>query len=212
MARNFLSGRARPWRALAPAALVLLAVALPSAGHAVGDVRDTHGDSLSDFDLRAGRLSPTAAQRAGVRRLRASATWNAFGTPSTLIRYRGSLGRVQGRTAAVAARRWLAANAGLFRLGSVSELRLGPTAPLGRRGRAVIFRQVAGRRPLLNDGLATVALRQAAPGAWNVIFVSSSLTPNLRVAGRATIGADQAWMRAARNVGHKVSDLLGQDG
>ena len=208
MARNFLGGRARPWRALAPAALILLAVALPSAGHAVGDVRDTNGDRLSDFDLRAGKLSPTAAQRADVRRLRASATWNAFGTPRTLIRHRGSLGRVQGRTAAVAARRWLAANSALFRLDSVSGLRLGPTAPLGRRGRAVIFRQVAGGTPLLNDGLATIALRRAAPGSWNVIFVSSSLTPNLRVSGRAAIGADQAWLRAARSVGHKVSDLL----
>jgi extracellular elastinolytic metalloproteinase len=209
MARNFLGGRACLWRAVAPVALILLAVGLPSAGFAVADVRDSHRDSVSNFDLRAGKLSPTAAQRATVKHLRASATWNRFGTPSTLIRHRGSLARVQGRSAAEAARRWFAANSTLFRLSSVAGLRLGPTAPLGRRGRAVTFRQVADGTPFLNDGLVTVALRRGkAAGSWNVIFVSSSLTPNLRVAGRSAIGADQAWLRAARSVGHKVSDIL----
>jgi hypothetical protein len=73
----------------------------------------------------------------------------------------------------------------------------------------VIFRQVVAGGTFLNDGLVTVALRRGkAARSWTVVFVSSSLTPNLRVAGRAALGAEQAWLRAARSVGHRVRDVL----
>lgn len=206
MARNCPGDRARLWRAFTPVALILLAVALPSAGHAVGDVHDAQQTELSDLDVRSGAVSPTAAQRAVVRRLRAAATWNSFGTPSTLIRHRGSLGRVRG-TARVAARRWLAAHRGLFRLDSLGSLAQGQVAPLGRAGRAVTFRQRAGSKPLLDGGLVTVAVRRTRSGAWNVVFVSSSLAGTQRVAGSPTISPTAAWLRAARSVGHRVSDV-----
>ena len=194
------------WRVIAPLAFVALAAVLPSAGLAVADVRDSHRQALANFDLRAGKVAPTAGQRARVRRLGASATWNSFGTPSTLIRHRGHLGRVSGRTAAAAARQWLDANAALFRLRSSAALSLRTSAPLGRAARAVTFRQTASAAPLLNDGYVTVALRKAGR-AWKVVFVSSSLTGDLRQTGRATLGARQAWVRAARSVGHRVRDV-----
>ena len=147
-----------------------------------------------------------------VRTLRATATWSRFGTPSTLIRHRGSLGRVNG-TAAAAARRWLAAHRVLFRLDSAARLGRGQIASLGRKGRAVTFRQRVGSSPLLDGGLVTVALRRAKPGSWNVVFVSSSLAGRLQVAGSRRIEAKDAWRRAARSVGHSVSgvDSLRED-
>ena len=195
------------WRVIAPVAFAALAAVLPSAGLAVADVRDSHGQALANFDLRVGKVAPTAGQRALVRKLGASATWNSFGTPSTLIKYRGQLGRVSGSTAAAAARRWLDANASLFRLRSTAGLQLVASAPLGRAARAVTFRQTARGATLLCDGLVTVALRKAGR-SWKVVFVSSSMTGRLGQSGRPVLGARQAWLRAARSVGHKVSSTL----
>jgi hypothetical protein len=208
MARQFLGGRAGVFRRLlATAALVLVAAALPSAGQAVGDVRDDHNATRHDFDLRSGKTAPTAAQRAIVRRLGAAATWNSFGTPSTLIRHRGSLGRVEGRTARTAARSWLGAHRALFRLGSVAELRTVAVAPIGRAGRAVTFRQRAGSAPLLDGGLVTVALRRDAARKWRVVFVSSSSTGTQRVSSGRRLTATEAWRLAARSVGHDVGSV-----
>jgi hypothetical protein len=208
MARHSLGGRAGAFRRLlAAAALVLVAAALPSAGLAVGDVRDDHHATKHDFDLRSGKLAPTGAQRAIVRRLGAAATWNSFGTPSTLIRHRGSLGRVHGRTAQTAARSWLGAHRALFRLRSASALRAVAVAPLGRAGRAVTFRQRAGSAPLLDGGLVTVALRRAAARSWRVVFVSSSLAGTQRVSSGRRLTATEAWRVAARSVGHDVGSV-----
>ena len=206
MAREAPGGRSRVLpRVLTAASLVLLAAAIPSAGFAVGDARDDQYRT-ADFDLRSGKIAPSAAQRAMVRRLHANATWSSFGTPSTLIRHRGHLGRVNG-TATAAARRWLAAHRGLFRLDSAAELGRGQVAALGRNGRAVTFRQRAGSSPLLDGGLVTVALRRAKAGSWNVVFVSSSLAGRLQIAGSRRIDAKDAWRRAARSVGHTVSGV-----
>jgi extracellular elastinolytic metalloproteinase len=206
MARQAPGGRSRGLvRVLTAASLVLLAAAVPSAGLAVGDVRDDHYRT-ADFDLRTGKIAPSSAQRAMVRRLRASATWSRFGTPSTLIRHRGHLGRVNG-TATAAARRWLAAHRGLFRLDSAAGLGRGQVSALGRNGRALTFRQLAGSSPLLDGGLVTVALRRVKAGSWNVVFVSSSLAGRLQIAGSRRIDAKDAWRRAARSVGHDVSGV-----
>ena len=61
MARTCPGGRARLWRVVTPVALILLAVALPSAGHAVGDVRDAQHQELSDLDARVTSLAVLGA-------------------------------------------------------------------------------------------------------------------------------------------------------
>jgi hypothetical protein len=196
------------WRVLAPAALLLLAALVPSAGYAVANVRD--GVGLADFDARAGAVAPSALQKAAVKRLGAAATWNRFGTPQTLFRARGSLSKaIHTTSAAAAARRWVAANKSLYRLRSTSGLRVALKAPLGRDGRAITFRQRARSAALLQDGYLTVALRRAGK-AWRVVYASSSLSGNTARAGRASLRPTQAWLRAVRSVGRDVSSLTVQ--
>jgi hypothetical protein len=110
-------------QALLRAVLAAAAVALVLAGPSFGVRQATpskHGN-LRDF-VRSGALQkPTAAQRAAVRALHARATWNNYGTPSTLMRPRGFLSKqARGATATVAARAWLAKHKVIFRLDSVS--------------------------------------------------------------------------------------------
>lgn len=44
------------WRVVAPLFLLLLAAVIPSAGYAVGDVREAHGEGFTDFDTRTGQV------------------------------------------------------------------------------------------------------------------------------------------------------------
>src|SRR3954447_12946777 len=94
------------------AALALCAPAALGAGHLDGVGRD----ALPDFDARTGSIAPTAAQKTAVSRLKATVTWNRFGTPHTRSRRNGFLATAQGASAEAAARSFLAANAALFRL------------------------------------------------------------------------------------------------
>jgi extracellular elastinolytic metalloproteinase len=193
-----------PWRLVAPLALLLLAVTVPSAGLAVANTRDAHGEELSDFDARAGKVAPTAAQKAEVRRLRAAVTWNRFGTPASLIRYRGRLGTGVKGTAGAAARTWLLQHRGLFRLRSAAGLRYWQTHGLGSRGRVVLLRQTFRGLAAMPDGLVAVTLRREGSG-WAVVHVSSSLTGDSRLSGRARLSPREAVYRAARNVGDATS-------
>src|SRR6185369_11326719 len=69
-------------------AVTMIAVMLAGASSAFAQARilDVH-QGLADFDSRTARVAPTAAQRAMVTSLGARATWNAFGTPLSLIKY-----------------------------------------------------------------------------------------------------------------------------
>jgi hypothetical protein len=178
-------GGARLKRSLLyPAALLVLAATIPSASFAVADIREAGGD-LSDFDARRGTVAPTAGQRAVVRALHASATWNRFGTPQSLIRYGGQLARgVRGKTAAAAARNWLSANRALFRLRSTAGLELRLSNPLGRSARALTFRQRIGGLPAAEGGLVNVALVKAKRG-WNITYVASTISPDVSLLGPA---------------------------
>src|SRR5215210_650808 len=185
---------------LAALAVLALAVAIPSSGLAVANIPEVHGHGAEDFDARTGRSAPTAVQKALVRRLGATATWNRFGTPQTLMRRKGYLATgVAGRTAAGAARAWLSANKGIFRLRSTAGLRAGRTMPLGKVGRAVTFRQRVGRVSVLPEGLVTVALRKGAAG-WRIVSVSSSLVGESALAGSARLSPRAAVYRAAVDV------------
>jgi extracellular elastinolytic metalloproteinase len=192
-------------KTLLPVALLALAASIPSASFAVADVRDAHDHELTDFDARRGTVAPTAAQRALVRDLRASVSWNRFGTPQSLIRYGRHLARgVPGKTAAAAASRWIAANRGIFRLRSTAGLELRLNSPLGRRGRVLTYVQRIGGLSAAEGGMLTVVVRRANRG-WNVTYVSSTVTPDTTVAGRVRLSARDALVRAARNAGLKIS-------
>ena len=69
-------------------AVTMIAVMLAGASSAFAQAKilSVH-DGLADFDSRTARVAPTAAQRAMVTSLGARATWNAFGTPQSLIKY-----------------------------------------------------------------------------------------------------------------------------
>jgi hypothetical protein len=140
----------------------------------------------SAFDSRTGRLDPTAAQRELVRDMRARAQWNHFGTPSSIVRHGGYLdGSVAGSTAVAAARNWLGANRGLFRLSSIEGLELEADSRLRQSaGHAVSFRQTFGGLETSDGGLVTIGLTRG-PAGWRVAYASSTITGDERIAGGA---------------------------
>jgi hypothetical protein len=140
-----------------------------------------------------------------VRDLRASVTWNRFGTPGSLIRYGRHLAYgVEGKTAVAAARNWLAANRGLFRLRSTAGLELRLANTLGSRGRVLTFRQRLGGLPAAEGGLLNVVLRRNQ-GRWNVTYVASTITPDTTLLGPVRLSAREALVRAAKNARLEVS-------
>ena len=128
-------------RAVLAAVAAMLVFAGPSFG-VRGSASSAHG-SLRDFSKATATSRPTAAQRAAVKALHAKATWNSYGTASTLMRPGGYLTKqASGATAPVAARSWLAKHKVIFRLDSVRGLRLVADSKLtGGRGHAVTFQQ-----------------------------------------------------------------------
>jgi hypothetical protein len=162
------------WVALVTA---LGALALPASALAVAQIHQ-HDDGLRDYDARSGAIAPTDAQRSAVRRLRATVTWNRFGTPATLSRRGKYLTKnVRGKNAALAARSWLERNKALFRLSSTAGLGLVQDSRLPfSRGHAVHFRQVFDGLEAVDGGLITIGLTGPAKGRWKVAYVSSSLT------------------------------------
>ena len=192
-------------RAVLAAAAVTLVLAGPSFG--VRAVPSSHGN-LRDFARSGALQKPSAAQRAAVRALHARATWNSYGTPSTLMRRGGFLTtRAAGGTAVIAARAWLAKHRVIFRLDSVRGLRLAADSRLtGSAGHSVTFQQAFGGLKLVNgEGLVTVSLKQGKAHRWRIGFVSSTVLGNLRLKGAAKLSAAQAWVHAAGNVGLKSS-------
>ncbi|HEY7017437.1 MAG TPA: M36 family metallopeptidase [Gaiellaceae bacterium] len=195
-------------RAVLAASAVMLVFAGPSFG--VRQATPSKHGNLRDF-ARSGALSkPTAAQRAAVRALHAKATWNRFGTPSTLMRPRGFLSKkATGSTATIAARAWLAKHRVIFRLDSVRSLRVVADSKLSTgAGHAVTFQQAFGNLKVLNgQGIVTVGLKQAKH-RWKVAYVSSTLVGSLHLKGAAKISAAQAWVHAAGNLGLKSASIV----
>jgi extracellular elastinolytic metalloproteinase len=150
----------------------------------------------ADVDRRAGQRAPTGAQLAAVDRIGAEVRWNDFGTPRSLIRYGGYLATGLPDDPVDAARTWLRQNRGLFRLSvtAIERLEVLRVAPIGG-GHAVLLRQRFGGLPAAAGGLVTLGVDQG-----NVAFVSSSLAAG-RSVPTATLGIEQGFVRAARNVG-----------
>jgi extracellular elastinolytic metalloproteinase len=206
---NVSKMRRRGFRAaLVPAAVATLALsALASAGASGapgGQEPDPgfQGENAQhrDFDSRAGRQAPTAAQSALVAK-EAVVRWNDFGTPHSLVKHGGYLAGGLGRDELRAARDWIAANRGLFGLsaGAVSRLELVNSASIGS-GRAVLLRQRFGGLQARLGGLLVIGVVDG-----KVAYVSSSLTGDEALASSPTLSAKDAYVRAAGNVGRTVA-------
>jgi extracellular elastinolytic metalloproteinase len=195
-------------QALLRAVLAVAAVTLVLAGPSLGVRQATpskHG-SLRDFARSGALQKPSAAQRAAVRALHARATWNSYGTPATLMRPGGFLSKqTRGATATAAARAWLAKHKVIFRLGSISGLRVVADSKLtGAAGHAVTFQQAFKNLKVVNGaGLATVSLKAVKAGTWRVAFVSSTILGTVHLKGSASLSPAQAWVHAAGNLGLK---------
>jgi extracellular elastinolytic metalloproteinase len=180
------------------------ALALPAAAFGNAKIVDDGAHGLNDVDVRVGKVAPTAAQKAAAKRLRAKVAWNRFGTPETISKRGKYLAKgIRGKTAPEAARRWLHRNRALFGLRSTSGLELAGDSPMASsRGHAVNFRQVANGVETAEGGLITIGItRTKKSKRWNVAYVSSSITRNTAVDGRAKLSGVQAWLRAAGSVG-----------
>ena len=179
---------------------VLMVVASPAA--AVGDHRDA-GNGRADFDARTGNVAPTSEQLSAVSSLGATARWNSFGTPQSLIKHGGYLATGLTGSAGEAARAFLSQNAALFKLSaaSVADLELvNDVALTGSDGHAVLFRQRFGGLPAGQDGLINVGVVNG-----NIAYVSSSSAGDRAAPGAATLSAAEAFVRAAADVGRTVS-------
>ena len=188
------------WRAIFAFAFAALLFLAPSS---------VLGQVLGDFDARTGTVAPNSTQLGIVSGLGATATWNQFGTPGSLINYNGYLATgLQGPDAAAVARNWVSANKALFRLSSTDGLIVINDAQLAQSDAyAVNFRQQFGSLMAAEDGLLTVGLVGSASSGWKIAYVSSSVTGDETVTGATQLSAQDAWMKAAANVGRPVAAI-----
>jgi extracellular elastinolytic metalloproteinase len=197
-------------QALLRAVLAAAAAALVLAGPSFGVRQATpskHG-SLRDFARSGAVQKPSAAQRAAVRALHARATWNGYGTPSTLMRSRGFLSKnARGGTAVIAARAWLAKHKVIFRLDSVSGLRVYADSRLATSGsHAVTFQQAFKSLKVVNGtGFITVAVQPGKAKRWKIGFVSSTAIGSVPLKGSKQLTAAQGWLHGASSIGLKTA-------
>lgn len=156
-----------------------------------------------DIDTRVRVLQPTSGQLDAVRNLQASASWNQFGTPRSLIKYGGYLSASITGAPATAARTWVRTNRALFRLSdnAVTNLELVNDIPLDNStAHVVLFRQRFGSLRPAHDGLITVGIDEG-----KVAYASSSATGDAPEPPAAKLTAQQAWIAAATSVGRPVA-------
>ncbi len=165
-------------------------------------------EGLPDLDSRTESIAPTSAQLSQVSALGATASWNKFGTPQSLIKYGGHLATGVSGDPVTAARSWIRANRSLFRLSDagVDSLELvNDSRMAGYDGHAVIFRQRFGDLAATEDGMVTVGI-----AGGNITYVSSSLAGDQVLAGEPVLTPSAAWLVAAVDVGRTLgaADIL----
>jgi extracellular elastinolytic metalloproteinase len=208
---RLLTHRAVPRHGITLAFVLALAVLVSSlaasgASAARGD-RDPgfqgEREPLKDRDARKGRKQPTARQRDIVDDRDALVTWNAFGTPQTLVKPGGFLATGLPEDEVEAARAWIGRNRELLRLSEaeVDDLELVSNTEIGE-GAAVLFRQRFGDLEPARDGLLAVGVVDG-----NIAFASSSLTGETQVSNAATIGPEDAFRAAAADAGRPAADV-----
>jgi extracellular elastinolytic metalloproteinase len=194
------SRQVRLRRAVYVVALALIALATPSLAGAVGNIEGVTPQHLPDFDSRD-TVAPSQEQLTAAAALGAEVRWNQFGTPSSVIKFGGTLASgISAPDAATAASRWLVANSTLFKLSSADSLAVLSAAPLvgTTDDYAVVFQQ-------RSDGIVTVSVVGSAKTGWKILYASSSLTGDNAATGDTTLDPVQAWTQAANAVGYDVS-------
>jgi extracellular elastinolytic metalloproteinase len=178
----------------------------PTPAAASADQLITPGDpvaGLGDLDLRGAAL-PSALQRSAVARLGAvDVRWNEFGTPASLLPADGVLAKATSSDPVAAARAWLSQNAAVFAMSpsQVADLELVNSQELAQSdARAVLFRQKFGDLTPALDSMVTVGVANG-----EIAYASSSITRTTGTAPAATLSPQQAWARAAANVGRTVA-------
>ena len=132
----------------AVATAILFAGVLPAgAGTAqkggIGSGITFQGESgaIPDFEAREGRVAPTSEQLSMVDAIGATARWNSFGTPHSLMNHGGYLATGLSADPVTAARSWVSDNRALFRLSQtgLDNLEVINSRPIGNEGAAVLF-------------------------------------------------------------------------
>jgi hypothetical protein len=188
--------------------LTALALLAPSSGYGVVLIAEIGDDGFANFDARTATVSPTAEQLAAVERIGATARWNDFGTPRSLVKHGGYLATgIEADSAVAAARSWVNANRGVYRLSSADALEVVSAATLADSDTAyaVVFRQgVAGLGTA--DSMLSVGLAGSAESGWSVAYAGSTLTGDEQLAGATELSAVEAFVEAAQNVDEPVSE------
>lgn len=199
-----MSGCPLPHLLLMSAALGAAVFGEPREAAAQASIPEIH-QAPADVDRRQGVVEPTAQQLGIVEALGASASWNQFGTPRSLINHDGFLATGLSGDPVAAAREWISANAALFRLSAqaVAGLELHRDARLaGSDGHAVIFRQRFGDLAAVHDGIITVGVVSGS-----IAYASSSLTGDSTLSGSVRLSPIEAWLAAAGDVGRVATAL-----
>ncbi len=203
--------------AFAAWAAALAALTLPASSLGVGQIQAEEpqildGQRLRDYDSRTATVLPSAAQEAAAARLDASVRWNEFGTPQSVVQHGGYVASgIDAGSAEAAARDWMTANRALFGLGSLDSLKLDHAARLPfSDAYAVIYRQEFGGLAG-SDNVLTIGVKGSPAGGWKVGYVSSTLARTTEVVGERSLSAEQAWLKAATNVGRGPASIVGID-
>ena len=164
-------------------------------------------ESLKDKDNRKGRVAPSQRQRDLAGSLDARVRWNNFGTPAVLASTGAPLAQGLPSDPVAAARAYVARNQQLLGLTAraAGALEVVTVAPMGE-GAAVLLRQRFGDLPAGVDGLVTIGLRDG-----KVFHVSSSLARDVSAPPPATLSAQDAARRAARDAGLDLSAVRSVD-
>jgi extracellular elastinolytic metalloproteinase len=181
--------------------LVLLAVFTPARLFGQAQIFEVP-PGVPDLDTRTGWVQPTPQQLNAVSDLGASARWNHYGTPQSLIKYGGYLATGLSTDPVAAARSFIGANAALFRLSNVQKLALlADNQMAASQGHAVTFYQTFGNLPATLDGMITVGVVSG-----KVAYVSSSAVDDTAAApGSTALSPTQAWLVAATDAGRSVA-------
>ena len=206
-------------RVLAPVVPLACLIALiggvgPAQGisDAAGAFQGEGAALQDDLDLRDGAVAPTGRQRHLVTAMGATAVWNQFGTPHSLVpRDGGYLATDLASDELAAARAWIVENRALFRLSAAGARALEPIrdARIGS-GRSITFQQTFGALDAGLDGRITLGLVDG-----KLAYVSSSIAPHARISDRVTVSAQRAMQLAGARAGHgfsagAISDVRGR--
>jgi extracellular elastinolytic metalloproteinase len=161
------------------------------------------GKADLDVDNRAAATQPTAQQRTLAGQVSSTVTFNKYGTPAELVP-RAPAGKPAAASDPVTiAKSFLQTNNGAFGLSAsaINEMDTLVSRSMGD-GSYVMLRQRFGSMPSALDGLAAFGIRDGA-----VVYLTSTLSPNVQQPEPATLTPGQALAAAAGDAGLTADQL-----